>query len=435
MKAMVIGIPPEYIYPGTIQEWSRSNTYYAANLGASLITNSLLRQFPADYIGVDQFNDIGDLKNRYDVCILAFATHIHPRRDVSIFADLLEKLNIQTVVISAGISDYDQKASISYQIHPSMRRILHRAAESSQWIGVRGHYTASVLRSNGFKNVVPIGCPSTYWPLDRDIVIAKPKGFTKPLVAYHRLIAINCYEAIRSIPLLGQDWQDQPLFTDTLQNDTGLWNYLNRTYAEKGDELKKKILDIIDSNGHFFFHFKQWFNFIGKHDFVIGGRLHGTIAALIQQIPAVLVPRDLRTREIAEFYNLPTATYEDLNRYLIEGVFHRADFADFNETYALRRANYIKLLDENGLNHKLTQTKKLEDFKFTFDDFNSSINLAYSMLSDLRSDLELVREEQRLFREGMLITRIRRLIGYLRYAIGKLLRRGMKKINRMVGKV
>ena len=105
MKAMVIGLRPEYLYPGKLSEWKKNNTYYAANMGASLISNAIVRQFSADY--VDDFSDVSGLKNKYDVCILALATHIHPNRDVSMYADFVEQLDIKTIVISAGIQDYD----------------------------------------------------------------------------------------------------------------------------------------------------------------------------------------------------------------------------------------------------------------------------------------------------------------------------------------
>jgi len=421
MKAMVIGLRPEYLYPGKLSEWKKNNTYYAANMGASLISNAIVRQFSADY--VDDFSDVSGLKNKYDVCILALATHIHPNRDVSMYADFVEQLDIKTIVISAGIQDYDEKISLDYKIHPSMKRILHKASEDSQWIGVRGHYTASVLRSNGFKKVVPIGCPSMYWTLDGDIFIEKPEKFSKPLIVYHRTIALNSYNLIRSYPLLGQDYQDQPVFTNTLRDDAELMRYITKEYSVKGELFRDKIFDTINANGSFFFSFKEWFYFIGQHDFVLGSRLHGTIAALIQRIPAILVVRDLRTREMAEFYHLPSASWDDLNRNSIDDIYHQANFSKFNEFYELRYKNYVKLLDENGLKHNLVQTEKTDDYTFTFDDLNSNINITYSLLSNLKSEMELIKEKQLSLRVRMLSNKLRGYAGRMY----RLIRRSLKR--------
>jgi len=389
-KAMVIGISPEYIYPGKLDIWRQETTYYAANLGASLITNALMRQLSANYVSIDDFQHIDELRNTYDVCILALATHITPWRDVSIYADIVEKLDMKTIVVSAGIQDYDAALSLSYEIHPSMRRILRKASESSRWIGVRGHYTATVLRSNGFKNVVPIGCPTMYWPLVEDWKVVKRSGFSKPLVVYHRMIALNSYEAICSLPLLGQDWQDQPMFTDTLKDDVALVQMMEKMYSEKGEELRNKISEMIKSNGHFFFKFKEWFDYIGQHDFVLGSRLHGTIAALVQNVPAVLIARDLRMREIDEFFRIPSIDFETLNTCPLTEVYQQVDFTEFNALYRSRYRNYVTFLNENGLEHNLAGAQDASEFAYTYADLSSSISVP---LLAIKRDLLLIQEK------------------------------------------
>jgi hypothetical protein len=250
-----------------------------------------------------------------------------------------------------------------------------------------------------------------YWALDGNVFIEKPERFSKPLVVYHRTIALNSYDSISSYPLLGQDYQDQPVFTNTLKDDDDLIQYIARSYSVNGELLRDKIFDTINANGVFFFKFKEWFDFIGQHDFVLGARLHGTITALIQRIPAILVIRDLRMKEMAEFYHIPSISFDDLNRNSIDDIYRQADFSKFNEVYALRYKNYVKLLDENGLKHNLVQTEKNDDYTFTFDDLNSSINIIYSSLSDLKSEIELIKEEQFSRREKMLSNRLRRYAG------------------------
>lgn len=408
MKTMVIGIPPDYLYPGELSEWKKNNTYFAANLGASFITNALIKQFSAEYVDIKDFGDISRLRNEYDTCLLALATHIHPNRDISIFADLLEKLDIKTVVISAGIKDFQATISLDYKIHPSVTKILHLASESSQWIGVRGHYTATVLRNNGFKNIVPIGCPSMYWNLNENLKIERPLEFLNPLVVYHQSIAFNSLDAIKKYPLLGQDFQDQLIFTDTLVNDKELKNYLERAYSRGGRTLQNRILDAINSNGHFFFGFKQWFDYIGQHDHVVGARLHGTIAALVQKIPSILVMRDLRTREMSEFLRIPSVSFDYLNRNSIEKAFYEVDFSDFNRVYRLRYHNYVKLLDDNALRHNLACESDTKDFSFMYADLENSISIPLSAISGE------IRQLKRQYRPSFPRRALRRLSKYFK---------------------
>ena len=61
-----------------------------------------------------------------------------------------------------------------------------------------------------------------------------------------------------------------------------------------------EMLSKIEENGIFYRNFDDWFNEIKKHDFVLGARLHGCVAALIQGIPAVMLARDIRVQEIAQ---------------------------------------------------------------------------------------------------------------------------------------
>lgn len=393
---MLIGIPPFYIFPGSIEEWGENSTHYAANMGAMLISQALIRQLSAEYVDITKIdindsNLISSYRMRFDVCILALATHIHPHRDVSQYASFLENLKIKTIVLSAGISDYDQEAWGNYQIHSSMKRILDIASDTSEWIGVRGHYTASVLRKHGYTNVVPIGCPTMFWPLTDKIKINKG-NMENPLIAYHRLLAINNPDIIRGLPLLGQDWQDQPVFTDTLSNQTKLLNYIDDEYNENGEDIKADVFELIRNNGKFFFAFDEWFDCVAKHDFVLGGRLHGTIAALIQNIPAVLVVRDLRTKEMAEFFDIPSIGLSDLSNHSLRDIFEDANYSKFHSTYLIRRSNFVNFLRENNLVHNFNDKDLFNGFRFNYSDLNVNMNLAYAEISTLFSDVSVLKQ-------------------------------------------
>ena len=174
MKTMIVGLSPEYNYPGSYEKWRSNNTYFASNHGASLICRALLRQFHSDYI--DDFSDINFLRNNYDVCVLALSTHIHRRRDISYLVDIVGKLEMKTIALSLGMEDYIASTNDIVELHPSVIRLLKLVSERSEAIGVRGPHTASVLRKHGFENVIPVGCPSLQWQLKDNICIQKNKS-------------------------------------------------------------------------------------------------------------------------------------------------------------------------------------------------------------------------------------------------------------------
>ena len=375
---MVIGLSPEYNYPGNYKKWLTNNTYYAGNHGASLICRSIMKQFKADYI--DNFSDLNSLNNEYDVCFMALATHVHRWRDISFFSDIAEKLDMKIIVLSLGIQDYEQVPSSMINLHPSILKLLNIASERSKLIGVRGHYTASILYRLGYKNVVPIGCPSLYWNMSEELEINKPTDFTNPLVVYHRTIAPYGDDILKHIAILGQDYEDELMFTNNLENDYVLKDIIHTYY----NKLKNKnlILDNIKNNGIFPRNFESWFNVISKHDFVLGPRLHGCIAALIQGIPAVLIPRDIRVKEMSEFYSIPTVKFEELNRISISDIYSRLDYSDFNRKYKCRYNNYIEFLNENEIEHILPSDEAVNGFSFSYEDMESNYKIWNSYIED-----------------------------------------------------
>ena len=357
MKTMIIGLSPEYNYPGSFEKWRSNNTYYASNHGASFICQALLRQFDADYI--DDFSDIPSLRNKYDLCVLALSTHIHRKRDITYLADVVEKLDMKTIAPSLGMEDYIAAADDIPQLHPSVIRLLNLVSERSDAIGARGPHTASILQKYGFDNIIPVGCPSLQWQLKDSIRIRKNKSMTKPLIAYHRTISSYALEAMKSATILGQDFLDEVVFTNNRNNDDLLYQQEMSHYLQFNDY--KTVLATINRNGIFPNRYQLWFDIIGAHDFVIGARLHGCIAALVQEVPAILVPRDLRMMEIANFYNIPTVSIEDMQKKSIYQVFEEVDFSNFKKTYKDRYKNYYAFLETNKLVHKLNNPTLYDD--------------------------------------------------------------------------
>jgi hypothetical protein len=385
-RTMVVGIPPDYRYPGSLSAWYADNTRFAANLGACLITNSLLRQFDADY--VERFEDVSGLRSRYDTCVLSLATHLNPDRDIWWITNAVEKLGLKTIVLSAGITDYAPELPDDFRLHPSVKRLLEIAASNSKWIGVRGHYSALVLQRAGFANVVPIGCPTLYWGLREDLEIRKRSSFERPLVTYHLTLGRAAGSTLAGRTLLGQDFQDQAAFTDDLAGDVELQQWLRRQFADP--LVFEQVQSIVREYGEFLPSFEEWFEFVGRHDFVTGPRLHGCIAGLVQGIPSVMTPRDLRGREIAEFYGLPTSTYEALSSGDLNSIYAAADFSRFNESYPRRFRSFVAFLEENGLGSRHARSAETK-LTFGSDDLAAVATItkgAHDRLQERLSSLE-----------------------------------------------
>lgn len=387
---MVIGLGPEYNYNADNHEqWSQYNTRYASNHGASLISRTLIEYFNADYI--DDFENIEKYKNEYDLCVIAFATHITNWRDVSIYTNFIKNINIKTIAFSLGIQDYSQASSSLNSLHSSLKELLDYCIYSSGFIGVRGPHTASALLKVGYKqkNIIQIGCPTIFSPLKRDLLIKKQNTFSKPLVVFHRTMGELNKSIIGDAPLLGQDFLDEVVFKSNIDDGQVVRKSELENYSKQknGDYL----LDKINKNGIFVNTFDEWFKIIGNHDFVLGARLHGCIAALIQGIPTVMIARDIRVQEIAEFYKIPYIKYSDVGNKTIKDIYEEADFTEFNTLYKYRFDNFMKLMSDLDVVDHLAFDKTIPKvYHYTIDDLNATTEILFSEIRDLSIDLNRI---------------------------------------------
>lgn len=382
MKTMIIGLGPEYYYPGKLKDWSGvNNTKYASNHGASLISRALIKEFDGEH--VSDLSNPELLSERYDRCIIAFATHITEKRDVSIYTNFVEALTIPVYAFSLGIQDYANDLTQVAKIHPSMKRLLGIVSDRSSYIGVRGPYTASILYREGFTSVLPIGCPTLYYNLRPEIFIKKEDVLEDIGWVYHRTLCEKLWHMMEGYQIIGQDFLDEVVFTDHLINDHKLIKLEMPKYIKLPHF--QQVIEGIQRNGVFPADFKEWYDLIGSKKFVIGARLHGCIGALIQGVPAVMLARDLRVKEIAEFYKIPFYNYDQASKKTLAQIYDEADYTNFEETFQLRYRNYLSFLALNGLQHKLEIPEGFKpDYQFTVDDILTDKEIIYRGIQNMQ---------------------------------------------------
>lgn len=387
-RVMVLGIPPTYEYTGHSIDRTHNIDYYAANAGGSLIANALCQIFDGEF--VYDTSDINKLNEKYDACVLSLATHLDPHRDASRLAEIVEKLDMPVMIPAVGITAYEKKVAKPSPISPSFRKLLSIVSEKSEWIGVRGHYSANVLLRNGFKNIVPIGCPTIFRELNRDLKVEMPNSIDDILFVYH-FTAHKYISKIKDIDILGQDLHDHFVFTDELDHDHMLRNKIYHLYGNKNN------VEIFNKNNKnrtiFYPSFKKWYKTVLDHDFVLGPRLHGCLAAIGKGKPAVFVDHDLRIREVAEFFGLPVLSEEFMYNYGVDkNYLSNISFNKFHDIYPSRFDNFIKMISENKIPIDINMGTN-NDFIFKYRDgvtkdyINSNIAFSsYDILLDRVKD-------------------------------------------------
>ncbi len=356
MRTAVVGLPLDYAYPGDTRLWWRDTTAQAANLGAAFITRSLVHQLGAESVPVTV--DPTELADRYDRVVLALATHLHRRRDVSPLLRLVEAVDLPVHAFSLGMEDYLDEDAVTgsalsdYRLDPTVHRLLSIVADRSDAIGCRGPWSAEVLAANGFDRVVPFGCPSAFWQLTPDIAVSDPVIEPASTVGVFHRSLVDIPHLLHRIPLwLGQDFQDQALMTGDLQHDTLLIEK-NRRFLE-GRPGADVLHAVARSRGVWPRSYAEWIDRLVGASFVVGPRLHGCVAALAHGVPALLLTRDVRTREMVQSLGLPALPLQAAGQLDLADLVRAVDLDAFRVRYRSAFAAYRGLLDRLGVPHRL----------------------------------------------------------------------------------
>lgn len=313
--------------------------------------------------------DAAKVAANHDCVVIAAANWLQPRLDFNDLAERLEKTGLPCFVIGLGAQ------AGSFRARPDLtegtRRFLSLVSHRSDKIAVRGSYTAEVLKAAGIDNVEVTGCPS--------LLVASHKAIAKPERTPRR-IAIAGSRGLPNDRLLtagqithslsrrlSQLMLEQPLEfiaqAEMPEIDILLshgeyghvrpeWiDFLEKYY----DAPMSRISHAVVEKMKVFFDIPEWLEHLRGLDFVVGTRLHGTIAALISGTPTLLIVHDSRTAEMAEIMGIPSVPGSeiDLERIDFDALYDKVEMHKFTVGLPAYRERYIRFFEDNGLRHNL----------------------------------------------------------------------------------
>jgi len=297
------------------------------NTGNFLFVRALEKQLKYDFAerGIN-FNP-KYLNRNFDYIAIPAANWVNSYQDDRAHAERIEKTKLPCITVGLGAQSPEE--GIYPQVSQGTVRLLKVLSERAVSIGVRGEFTAEVLGRLGVKNVTIVGCPSLFFNCHSNLSLEKSE-ISELKTIFH-----------------GTHFQpDNSILQDTLKANVERELYrlafrnggtvilqsefpeilfcFGKTASEIGDQnwLFLKRLYGVEKQGpeleHFlrrklkiFFKINEWINEVKKHDFSIGTRLHGTIISLISGVPAVLIPHDSRTAEMARYAMIPNMSASD----------------------------------------------------------------------------------------------------------------------------
>lgn len=261
-------------------------------------------------------------------------------------------------------------------LEPELIEWLKLLADNCVSIGVRGEFTADVLKELGILNVDVVGCPTWFVNGYKQPVITK-KNWNSDL----KPAVYTCWE---NYSKYCQDW-NHALFTEALKlkdpkfimqsefkflpfkvfNDNifKLFQYSNFKELNSSIENIKSTFGIskfeIITNSkirkmfEMFIDVDKWGKFIRTRDFCYGMRIHGSVVAIKNGIPAIPIVPDSRILEMCQLFKIPYLKVSDIesSKFSLQKLYEEADFTEMNKIYPKLLENYISFLNKNDVEH------------------------------------------------------------------------------------
>ena len=340
--------------------------YVVGHYGADTIKHSQYFQTGLGSINPKYIN-----KNYSKLIIIAtnwFAKYMENLYDYNYLIKKYKKIKIPIVLMGLGtdMSLNENSKDFVRNLSKPMKKFYRTLADMTPSISVRGYFTQEILNLAGIKNTVVTGCPSYYVNGTSNPEIIKKQ--------YRDDFKIN-FNTNHSYNEIFKKFVNNGNAYFTIQTETMLMEL-----ADYQNEIPKNILQAIakeygineenlskDNKRYVYFDdIENWENYIKQIDFSIGTRIHGAIIALKNGIPAVMIPNDTRTKEMADLFNIPQVAFNTFTdeKVSIRKIYEQADYSKMNEAYPKLLTNYISFLNTHNLVFKgrifNKETKKQE---------------------------------------------------------------------------
>jgi Polysaccharide pyruvyl transferase len=366
----------------SIPIWAQDVDYgnsWSWNTGNIFIVDALMRQLdyeawsplviPARRDHYEAMNiDFAEINRNFDYCVVKGTSFINEYEDHETFADFFERIDIPCIIVGLGAQASDYR---DFPVPPITLRLLKLLSEKTKTLGVRGHFTASLLEKNGIHNLDVIGCPTMYWNGSSDFQLMKPT-LSRPkkfgITVHYNVSGVYCpdFELARQLQVDLLNTAIESANAMLLVQGHPFEFFIARQVEERLAEAFDKYFDYfkVDNNANnrrfflentkMFFDCYTWAEYIKSLDFVTGLRMHGNMIAFQNQVPTLWMIHDARTKELCEFANLPGIDLVEAAHLSLEELYERTEFAAFNRSYKKRFDNYVNFLNKNDVKHRLS---------------------------------------------------------------------------------
>lgn len=301
-----------------------------------------------------------EINKKYDCVLLPLANCFHAGwvKYMKQRTQHIKKIKIPVYVIACGVQadSYDDLSKLVEQIKEPATEFIQAVYNTGGEFALRGYFTAEFFEKLGFHNAVVTGCPSLF-QMGRNLQISNKK------------VDKNEFKAtLNGTFKLPIDKNDIDRSDFICQSTFGNLLYDNEYFKDNPYTLRRILRDIrrgdysmvkaiADERIHLFADMQQWMSYFIDNNisFSFGSRIHGTIMPILSGVPSLLYSCDARTREMAEFFDIPYMIRNEGDIHRLYDLYYQIDYSVFNKKFSERFDAYEAFLKKCGLVDKINE--------------------------------------------------------------------------------
>jgi hypothetical protein len=330
------------------------NLVYAYGVFRTLMTEGT-RMTPSYYD--DKPGNIEAINEGYDCFVLPLADAFRKGfvKEMRRLTSVIRKLKIPVVIIGAGLrAPFEPHLNEGFPFDDDVKAFISAVLEKSAIIGVRGEITSAYLSRLGFREGVDhmvIGCPSMY-------AFGDQLHIRRTTITPESMVCVNSSplspDNVRAFITRSMKQFPNNYFIPQWLSEMRLTYLGFPPLSSQKANYPGKMSDApyMTDRVRFFLNIPTWMDFLKQADLTFGSRLHGNMTSVIAGTPSLLIPKDARMRELADYHHLTHIMADQLtDRTNLLDVIQQCDFQEPEKYQKENFDRFIRFLDLNRLDH------------------------------------------------------------------------------------
>lgn len=406
MKKILLYVNKEVFEPTDYHRLPHNFAFYGGNTGNLLFYQACRQYILNSGIEFDYYDNKMSpqyINENYSRIIFPTANLLsankNTRRGMNNYTQKFQQSKIPVYVLGIGAQapNFEALPKLYSAIKNDATDFIKTIYNTGGQFSLRGYFTEELFHKLGFKEAVVTGCPSLYQQ-GRNLQVSSTKVNEtefKPLL--NGTIEYLCSPEIRQIftSYPQCEYVDQDQFLEILyhkkqpQFDNKTIAGLLKNYSFTGLKLvtENRVKLIAD--------FPVWKKYIQENNFnfSFGQRIHGNIISILSNVPAIVHQHDSRTRELAEFFEIPTLAKLPGNKTLYE-IYQETDYSNFNHHFAAKYDNFSSFLNKFNILPNISQQTEIS----CNEDYPQPLILNAKYIAELKKQLPNEKQLSKFFR-------------------------------------